>query len=225
MNDLKIYDQLEQGSDAWLQARCGVITASVIGDFLTPTLKVASNDTSRRRALSLAAERITGHVNETRMTDAMWRGVEDEPKARDWYREHHAPVDEIGFMTIDFHGMPIGASPDGLIASDGGLEIKSRDQRVQVETFLADAVPAYNLAQIHCCMWVSGRDWWDYVSYAEGLPVFLKRVHRDEKWIDALKAAATAAELSIREAVDGYSKRTHGMPVIPRTSPDSDEIW
>jgi hypothetical protein len=57
----------------------GLVTASVVGKLLTPTLKVADNDTSRALTATLAAERITGWTEESHMTPDMWRGVDQSP--------------------------------------------------------------------------------------------------------------------------------------------------
>ena len=54
---LTIYEDLEQGTPEWLQARCGIVTASTVGKLLTSTGKVANNDTSRNHMQALIAER------------------------------------------------------------------------------------------------------------------------------------------------------------------------
>ena len=40
----KEYCDLEQGSQAWIDARCGLLTASDLKKLVTPTLKIANND-------------------------------------------------------------------------------------------------------------------------------------------------------------------------------------
>jgi hypothetical protein len=82
----------------WYAARCGIVTASVVGKLLTPTLKVADNDTSRGVTAALVAERITGIVEPTFTNDDMWRGIEHEPYARDIYSGHYQQAVECGFM-------------------------------------------------------------------------------------------------------------------------------
>lgn len=63
---LTIYDQLEQGSDEWLAARCGLVTASTIGQLITAkTIKPANNDVSRGLTMHLVAERLTSYVEPT----------------------------------------------------------------------------------------------------------------------------------------------------------------
>ena len=83
---LTIYDQLEQGTDEWLQARAGILTASTIGQLITAkTIKPAMNDRSRGFCQTLIAERITGHVEPVFPNRAMTRGTLLEPEARRIY--------------------------------------------------------------------------------------------------------------------------------------------
>ena len=213
---------LEQGSDEWMAARCGLVTASVVGRLLTPTLRVAENDVSRAATLSLVAERITGHVDQIHLTPDMWRGVEDEPIARDLYREHHAPVDEVGFMVRDDWGHKLGYSPDGLVGDDGLIEIKSRLQKNQVQTILDDRVPVVNMAQLQAGLIVSGRAWVDYVSYCGGMPLYVKRVYPDAKWQEAILAAVETFEARAAALVLRYRAAVEGLPTTERVDRDAE---
>lgn len=214
---LHIYNELEQGTDEWLQARCGIITASVVGQLITPkTVKPASNDTSRSLPAALVAERITGYVEPIRVTADMERGTLDEPYARDLYAEHYAPVSEIGFMVRDDFGYKFGYSPDGLVGNDGLIEIKSRRQKIQLATILADEVPLENMAQIQCGLLVSGRKWLDYVSYCGGMPLYVKRVLPDMRWFDAITTAVNAFEQTAAEMIHHYNSISRGMPATER---------
>lgn len=213
---LHIYDQLEQGSDEWLQARCGMLTASTIGKLITATGKIADNETSRGLTETLVAERLTGHVDYVHPSFDMQRGTLDEPLARDLYAEHYAPVAEIGFAVREIDGHKLGASPDGLIGDDGGLEIKSRRPKVHLRTILTDLVPAENLAQIHSLMLVLNRDWWDYCSYSGGWPLHVIRVYRSDAWDNAISDALNTFEKNARHMIHEYQTRTKGAPVAPR---------
>jgi hypothetical protein len=213
---LHIYKELEQGSDDWLQARCGIITASVIGKLITPKLQVADNDTSRGVTLTLAAERITGHVEYVHPTFDMSRGTEDEPIARDLYAEHYAPVDEVGFMRRDFGWGVIGYSPDGLVGDDGLIEIKSRKPHVHIKTILSGKPPAENMAQLQTGLLVSGRSWIDYVSFSAGLPLWTIRVYPDDAWFAAIIDAASAFETNVADIIGRYQDETHELPPTER---------
>lgn len=213
---LHIYRDLEQGSQDWLDARCGLLTASNVGKLVTPTLKASESETARGLVETLVAERITGHVEYVHPSFDMQRGTLDEPYARDMYAEHHAPVEEIGFAVLEINGHKLGASPDGLIGDNGGLEIKSRKPRTQLTTILSGKVPAGNLAQIHTCMLVLDRDWWDYCSYAGGWPLYVQRVHRDPLWDDSIIAALESFESKAAELIGTYTQRTAGQPLAER---------
>ncbi len=215
---LTTYPSLVQGSDEWLEARRGIVTASVVGQLVTPTLKVAANDYSRALTLTLVAERITGWVEEQYVSADMLRGTMDEPVARAKYAEHHAPVTEVGFMVREIApGVRLGYSPDGLVGDDGLIEIKSRKPKEQVRTVLADAVPAANMAQIQAGLLVSGRAWCDYVSFAGGLPLYVKRVHPDPEWAAAITAAVIAFEQTAARMVADYTTAVAGLPATERT--------
>lgn len=216
MTTLAIHPDVEQGSDEWLQLRCGILTASTVGKLLTPTGKVADNDTARGLMQTLIAERISGHVEYVHPSFDMQRGTMDEPYARELYADHYAPVEEIGFATRDIGGFTLGASPDGLVGELGGVEIKSRNAKTQLRTFLDDKVPAGNLAQVHACMFVLDRDWWDYVSYAGGWPLYVKRVHRDKKWDAAITAALQSYEQTAADTIADYQRAAAGRPVAER---------
>ena len=220
---LTTYADLEQGSEEWLAARCGLLTASTIGRLLTPTLKVADNETSRGVLETLVAERITRHVEYVHPSMDMQRGSLDEPLARDAYSQQYAPVQEIGFAVREINGHRLGASPDGLVGSDGGLEIKSRLGKAQLRTFLADEVPAMHLAQIQTCMLVLNRDWWDYCSYAGGWPLYVKRVYADARWHGAIRDALDSFEENAARMIDAYHYRADGRPVAPRVDHFAEE--
>jgi hypothetical protein len=214
---LTTYIELEQGSDEWLAARCGIVTASVVGQLITPkTVKPAANDYSRALAVTLTAERITGHVEPIHENQDMLRGTLDEPFARDIYSEHFAPVDQLGFMVRNDWGFRIGYSPDGLVGDDGLIEIKSRRQKKHLATILADEVPLENMAQCQAGLLVSGREWIDYVSFCSGMPLYVKRVERDPKWFDAIFNAVATFEEASADMVSRYTEATKDLPATER---------
>lgn len=215
---LQIYDELVQGSDEWIQARAGILTASVIGQLITPSkVQLSKSDTARSVMENLLAERLTGHVDEIPMSMDMERGVLDEPFARDLYAEHTGQqVDEIGFAVREINGRKLGASPDGLIRDVGGVEIKSRRPKKHLRTILDDRVPAENMAQIQTTLLVFEREWWDYISYAGGWPLYVKRVYPDQQWFDAIEQAVDAYETFADLMTETYRTRIEGAPVAPR---------
>ena len=95
----------------------------------------------------------------------------------------------------------IGCSPDGLIAEDGGLEIKSVLPTVQLETILSGGYPAEHKAQIQGSLWITGRQYWEFVSYSPDMPgkhlMYVFRVERDEAYIKNLESEV---RIFLREA-------------------------
>lgn len=210
---LREYPNITQGTDEWRDLRAGIVTASTVGQLITPsTLKVASNETSRGLTLTLAAERITGRAEDTPMTSDMWRGVENEPRARDKYAETKAPVRELGFMTRWADDWRLGYSPDGLVGDVGLIEIKSPRPKGHLRTILSDRVPSMYMAQLQAGLFVSGRQWIDYISYSGGMPMYVKRVEPDEEWFKAIKAAVVAFEKDVADMVMAYTEAARTLP-------------
>lgn len=214
---LTVYPDLLQGSDEWLAQRRGIVTASVIGDLITAkTLQPANNETSRGLTALLVAERITGWTDPTYMSDDMFRGIEDEPRARDIYSEHYAPVQEVGFMVREHRGIRIGYSPDGLVGADGLIEIKSRRPKIHVGHILSGHPPTDVMAQLQCGLLVSGRKWLDYISFSGGMHLWVKRVYPDDRWFEAILAAVRAFEDNAAEMMRLYAERVEGFPMTER---------
>jgi len=204
---IKYYDELEQGSDAWLMARLGLLTASEMKLVVTEKqLKLASNDKSRAHVNEIAAQRITQHVEPSYISDDMMRGSVDEIEARELYQVYYNDVKECGFITNDEFGFTLGFSPDGLIDDDGIIEIKSRRAKYQIETIVKNEVPSEYMLQIQTGLLVSGRSWCDFISYSGGLPMFIKRVKADKEMQDKIIACATDFENKVNEVVLQFQK-------------------
>ncbi|CAB4120796.1 phage_rel_nuc, putative phage-type endonuclease [uncultured Caudovirales phage] len=219
------HDAVVQGSDEWLQMRCGLITASEMRLILTPTLKVANNDKTRAHAYELAFQRLTQFVEPQYVSDAMLRGQEDEIYARAAYAEHFAPVQECGFITRDFGSFMIGYSPDGLVGDDGLIECKSRAGKYQVQTIATNEVPEEYVLQLQTGLLVTGRAWIDFISYCGGLPVFIKRVEPDAEVQDAILSAAEAFNTRVVETMREYHHTLANMrKVIPTERREIEEI-
>lgn len=212
---IRYFPDLIQGTEAWLAARCGLLTASEMKLILTPTLKMASNDKERGHLYELLAQRITQHVEPHYISDDMLRGMEDELTARDLYSEKYAPVVQCGFVTNDRWGVTIGCSPDGLVGDDGMIEIKSRRQKYQIETIVSGEMPADYLMQVQTALLVTERAWCDFVTYSGGLPMLTLRVFPDAKVHDAIISAAQAFEERLAIRLDQYHAALRSLRTIP----------
>jgi hypothetical protein len=214
---LREYPELIQGTDEWHEQRRGMVTASVVGQLMTPaTLKPAANVESRSLVAQLVAERITGWVDPTYVGDDMMRGWTDEPHALETYAKHYAPIVTTGLMVRDDWGFEIGYSPDGLVGEEGLVEFKSRRPKKHVQTILAGKVPGENMAQVQCGLLVSGRKWCDYLSFCGGMPLYRIRVEADERWQAAIVAAVAAFEEAAAEMTTQYLQAVAGLPMTER---------
>lgn len=209
------HPEVTQGSDDWMAMRCGFLTASEMKHVITPTLKSANNDKTRSHLYELLAQRITRYVEPMYVSDDMLRGVEDEFYARQAYSEHHAPVEQVGFVTNDRWGFTIGYSPDGLVGKDGLIEIKSRRQKYQVQTIIENltggTIPADYVMQAQTGLLVSERDWLDFISYSGGLPMCVVRVWPDDAVQGAIIEAAAAFEAKLAECLEIYRSASVGL--------------
>jgi putative phage-type endonuclease len=215
---------IEQGTDEWHALRRGLITASAISRLITATGKPASNDTSRGQLYQLLAERITDTTEPSFYNDDMARGHLLEPYARELYAEHYAEVRECGFITCQMNGIQLGYSPDGLVGDDGLIEIKSPRAKTHLRSLLTNEVPAEYVPQVQTGLAVSGRVWCDFISYVPGLPLFVRRVQRDEITIAQLILAAQAAEEQLAGMQLVYEQIASEYPATEPIQPEQEII-
>lgn len=209
---IKYYSNLMQGTDEWLQVRLGLITGSQMGALVTAkTLKAANNDKVRTILYELAAQRITKQIVDNFQSWDMLRGKKEEMLAKDLYGKHYAQVKDCGFVTNDSLGFKIGMSPDGLVGEEGGIEAKSRAAKYQVQTIIEGEVPSEFMAQVQGFFLVTERKWCDFISYSNGMHMFVKRVEPIAEWQDALKNAVCDAEFAIKKLVEKYHGKTEGL--------------
>lgn len=175
-----IIHDCSQGAGEWLQLRLGIPTASRFGDLMTPTGKRRTGATPQKYLAELAYARITGEHPSHFESKAMEQGTELEPEARAWYSVGHE-IRRVGFVAEDNGRW--GASPDGLVGEDGGLEIKC-PWEANFCRYLMFNDPVYEpyYMQMQGCMWVCERKWWDFVLFtkARNLAPYTCRVERDD---------------------------------------------
>ena len=186
-----IYIDCEQGSDEWFEARRGIPTASGFASIITPKTGKLSASADVYIA-ELIAETV---VEEQDFQGNQWteRGHLLEPEARNWYEfETGNTVTETGIILRDDGSA--GVSPDGLIGTDGLLEIKCPKPSTHVYWFLAGELPDKHRPQCHAALLLAERDWLDFVSYCPGFPALLLRVVPDDYTDKVAAALATFNE-------------------------------
>lgn len=177
---------MPQGSPEWFAARCGIVTASEFQTLLMKGKGGGESLTRKTYMRKLAGEIITGEPMEAFTNAHMERGKLMEQEARDLYAfMTDTEPQQVGFIKSGRKG----ASPDSLIESDGGLEIKTKLPHLLIELLESGEVPSEHVAQVQGGMWVAEREWWDFVAYWPKLPLFVKRIYRDETYIKKLSEA------------------------------------
>lgn len=179
---------VEQGSAEWLQAKAGIVSASNLTRVMTPkTLKLSGS--ADKYCCELIAEQLLGRPLDDATTSFMQRGTTFEAEARKWYElQSDCTAERVGFLLRD--DGRVGCSPDGLVGDDGGLEIKCPSAAVHISYLLGEFTEEYR-SQIQGSLWITGRTFWDFVSYNPELPSLLHRFTRDEPFIAALDKTVT----------------------------------
>ncbi len=181
----------DQDSIEWLYERTGFCTASRFKDVLAVVQAKGKEAAARRNyRIETAVSRLTERPQDHFVSYEMQWGIEHEAEARMAYEAHAAVmVDQVGFIR---HQMIewCGGSPDGLIGEDGGIEIKCPTTPTHVTTLMSKVCE--HLPQIQGLMWITGRSWWDFISWdprmPPGLKLYVQRIERDDKYIAALAA-------------------------------------
>lgn len=203
---------MEQRSEEWFQARLGKVTASKISDVL---MKPTTAGYRNYRA-QLVAERLTNTKAEMFCSDAMQRGTELEPDARACYEFITGnTVVEVGLVDHPTIKMS-GASPDGIIgdiandypvgAEIGLVEIKCPNTANHIDYLTSGKAPAQYINQMQWQMACTGAMWCDFVSYdprlPENLQIFITRVERDNKKIEAMEASVISFLKEVDDMVE-----------------------
>lgn len=196
----------DQGTPEWLAERSGKVTASALSNVMMA--KTAAG--YQNYMAQLICERLTGQPVETFKSAAMEYGTETEPQARAFYElESGNDVTECGFIPHPTLANS-GASPDGLIGPDGGLEIKVPQPAKHIKNLMGGTIDKTYMLQMQWAMACTGREWWDFVSFNPTFPDHLKihiqKVERNVETIEEITGAVTRfladvdAKLAVLEA-------------------------
>lgn len=193
----------EQRTDDWFAERLGCVTASRVADVMARTKSGYGAGRANYMA-QLLCERLTGTREEGYTTAAMQRGIDVEPQARAMYElQTGFDVVEVGFIPHPtIHG--VGASPDGLVSTDGLVEIKVPNTATHIATLRGAKIDDRYVKQMHLQMICTGRDWCDYVSFDDRLPaemqLHIQRVERDAELVEEITAEVTQFLHELNEA-------------------------
>lgn len=210
--------QCKQGTPEWFAARAGVITASNFSaarEFLKASKKDEAPKPSQKNidyAYRVAVERIYGQTtDDTYQTFEMRRGTDLEPFARIAYEASTGNLaEESGVVLTD--DKLFGYSTDGLVGSDGLIEIKCPNSARKIcEMHINQDLSEY-IDQIQGGMWITGRKWCDFVMYAPqlesvGKHLFIKRIERDDNYIELLEQDLWGFAKRVQSHVETLTKK------------------
>jgi hypothetical protein len=177
---MRIRTDFRQYEQPWWSWHCGKASASNASKIITP----AKGDYSKS-AIEYAYELVAqpfdpeyGIVSDF-ASAAMRNGTILEPVVRKFYEfERDCDVTEVGGVETDDERFI--ASPDGLCGEEGGLELKSPTHKTQVRYLNEGKLPDEYRPQVHMCLFITQRPWWDFMSFVHGMPPLLVRVEPDD---------------------------------------------
>lgn len=203
---------MTQGDAQWLRDKAGKFSGSRFGALMSKTKSGAPTAGRQNLITQLAIERVIETCVETYSNATMEAGIEREPELIRAYEDDQLVV----VQSVDFIQHPkldyVGVSPDGLIGDDGGIEGKFRAaEALHFDVLRRGFIQAGYRWQIQGTLWVTDRQWWDYVSYHPLFPdpfkLAIVRVERDEKAIKELEAECIAANEEVEEQVRWFRER------------------
>lgn len=197
-------EQVIQGTDAWFAMRLGKVTASRVADVMAKT-KTGVAASRQNYLIELALQRVTGVFEQGFTTQAMQDGIDREAQARVLYEVTTGEfVDQAPFVdhpTIQ----GFGASPDGLVNTNGLCEIKCRGNSGHWEVIKTNEIPKKYWIQQQAQLSCTGREWNDYVGYNPNFPdkskLYVQRVYRDEAFIADMEAQIKQFLIEVEEEV------------------------
>ncbi|MBC8157935.1 MAG: YqaJ viral recombinase family protein [Alphaproteobacteria bacterium] len=199
---------MEQGTEEWFAARCGKVTASRVADVIAKT-KSGWGASRANYMAQLIAERLTNTVADSYTNAAMQWGSDTEPRARLVYElKTGALVEQVGFVDHPIINNT-GASPDGLVGTEGMTEIKCPNTATHIDTLLNEKVPGKYITQMQWQMACAERDWCDFVSFDPRMPehlnIWIHRIERDEEKIAELENLVAEFLEELRDKVEALN--------------------
>lgn len=196
---IEIFD-CQQGTPEWRACRLGIPTASEFHSVLAQ----GAGKTCRTYMLKLIGEQLTGDVQDGFSNIHTERGHIMEAQVRELVSyDYPKPPQQVGFVRRKFGEGYVGCSPDSLVGLEGVLEIKTKLPHLQLEVVIQNRLPPEHVAQCQGVLWVTGRQWLDFVSYWPGLPLFKTRVLPDLEYFAKLENGITAFLTTMTDVIKG----------------------
>lgn len=195
-----IHEEIEQQSEEWYKLRSGRFTASYFHTLM------GESTTKENIILKKTAERLNPNFRDDFfITKDIERGIELESQARLLYEMQTGnEIKEIGFCEVDDF---VGCSPDGLIGEDGIIEIKSPKDNVFIEQVIKDKIKPEYYTQIQYNLYCLDRKYCDYIAYNANYPLFIKRIERDETYIEKIKKTIEQCKTIVLNNIEIFNEK------------------
>ena len=193
---------IDQGSEAWHEAKLGLFS----GTKFQTVVSGKSTKGYKDLILNIAGEIISCTKDETYSNAIMERGIEMEAEAKKVYSEfYEVNVEEVGLCLYDELEQWVGVSPDSLVGEDGGLEIKCPLMKTHLNYIKAGTLPNEYKWQVQGSLFVTGRKWWDFMSYYPNMKPFIIRILPDKEMHEQLKQRLHEAIAEVKIEIDLYN--------------------
>ncbi len=220
----------EQGSAEWHKQRAGVLTASMVGVIRNKLTNGEYSKAAEKYAFRIALERITGKpLDDTFETEYMRRGNRLEEEARVLHEQRIGDLIEQTGLVLSDCGR-FGASPDGLIRSDGGAEYKCFVSPEKLMPILIHGDVSEIQDQMQMNMWLTEREWWHFGLYCPALKPVEREltiipVMRDDAYIEALRTDLYEFDCLVDEYKQALIDNNHDSIFMPEEKlPEPDFI-
>lgn len=197
---MKIHYDIIQGTDEWLKLKELKLSAS----------HATAIGNSGKGLDTYVRNMVLDYILEDRDNyygKDMERGNDLEDSARIKYEfERNLSVLEVGFIERCPNS---GCSPDGLVDEDpegkGGIEIKARNDEKHYALLDGTAkVDSSTIWQMNMSMLISGRKWWDFISYNPNFKqsIFIERFYPDKVKQEKLKKGLEIGVEKLKSLLD-----------------------
>jgi YqaJ-like viral recombinase domain len=202
------FHNVPHGHINWFRLRMGRVTASEMGNLLTPEFKPRTGEMFRTYLFSKLAE--------------LWRGkplihtgswATEQGQVREEFAipflalEKEWKIDEGGFIETD--DGKAGCSPDGIVGREFGVEVKCPEPVSHVRWLIDGVLPKDYIVQVHASLFVSGFDKWVFMSFHNDFPPLILEVRRDEAIIAKIGEAVKRFHEQLNEAKEKMKRWSH----------------
>lgn len=184
IKDLPQHLEDNTANPEWLAIRAGKFTGSDFNQYLSIVKKGELSDSAESNLYKKVLESLGETSGDGFQSEAMARGNELEPLARQEYIEQtFNDVEEVAF--VDWEKMRAGCSPDGVLYNSKGeiekiIEIKCPELKNYLKMAKGKIPPLYSV-QVQFNMLITGAKSCDFIVYHPNMRLIITEIPADEQ--------------------------------------------